>query len=96
MEKVNFGYSLKNIPIPSNKLYLKFLLEKLNSFIIRLRWKVFYFDHQDNCNDVKEYFGFKSENCPPQCRDLLGFESDLYEMAQSVKFKRVNNPFKDN
>ena len=93
MEKVNFGYSLKNIPIPSNKLYLKFLLEKLNSFIVRLRWKVFYFDHQDNCNDVKEYFGFKSENCPPQCRDLLGFESDLYEMARSVKFKRVNNPF---
>ena len=26
-------------------------------------------------------------------RDLLGFESDLYEMARSVKFKRVNNPF---
>ena len=44
-------------------------------------------------NDVKEYFGFKSENCPPQCRDLLGFESDLYEMARSVKFKRVNKPF---
>ena len=33
------------------------------------------------------------KNCPPQCRDLLNFESDRYEMARSVKFKRVNNPF---
>ena len=42
---------------------------------------------------MKENFGFESENCPPQCRDLFGFESDLYEMARSVKFKQVNNPF---
>ena len=93
MEKINFDYSLKNISIPSKKLYLKSLLDKLNSFINRLRWKVFYFDHQHNCTDVSGNFGFKSENCPSQCHNLLDFESDLYEMARSVKFKRMNNPF---
>ena len=30
---------------------------------------------------------------PPQCSNLTGFESDLYQMANSVKFRRVLNSF---
>ena len=43
MEKVNLGYSLKNIPISSDQSYLKNMIEKLESFINRLRWKTFFF-----------------------------------------------------
>ena len=76
--------------------YLKCLLDKLNSFIRRLRWKIFYFDNQsdsDVTEDNRNTYGFESERTPAQCSDLTGFESDLYQMARSVKFRRVLNSF---
>ena len=33
MERVNFNYSLKNIPIPNNKSYLKTMIDKVEKFI---------------------------------------------------------------
>ena len=95
MERVNFGYSVKNIPILNNQQYLKCLLSKLNSFIRRLRWKVFYADRHSDCKEANDFnnYGFKFENCPPQNNDLLFFEADLYNMARSLRFRRVNKPF---
>ena len=93
MEKVNFNYSLKNIPIPSNQQYLKCLLKKVNSFVRRLRWKAFFFDnqneHEPNSNNR---FGFESVKNPPLCKDLSNFENNLYNLARSVRFRRVSNP----
>ena len=43
MKLKNFGYSWKNIPIPSKTNYLKCMIEKVESFVKRLRWKAFYF-----------------------------------------------------
>ena len=37
--RVNFGDSLKNIPIPSNQFYLKCMIDKIESLIGRIRWK---------------------------------------------------------
>ena len=42
LEQINLGYSLKNIPIPSSKQYMKCLIEKVDSFIRRIRWKTVY------------------------------------------------------
>ena len=39
MEMKSFDYSLKNIPIPSKRKYLKCMVEKVESFIKRSRWK---------------------------------------------------------
>ena len=39
MEMKSFDYSLKNIPIPSQRKYLKCMVEKVESFIKRSRWK---------------------------------------------------------
>ena len=43
MEPVNFGYSTKNIPIAQPKEYLKYLVEKTESFLRRVRWKAYHF-----------------------------------------------------
>ena len=51
----NLGYSVKNIPIPPKKLYLKFMLDKVESFIKRLRWKAFYFDKKQLNQDEEPY-----------------------------------------
>ena len=39
METRNLGYSMKNIPVPPKLRYLKSMIEKVESFITRLRWK---------------------------------------------------------
>ena len=44
MEARNLEYSMKNIPIPPKKRYLKSMMEKIESFITRLRWKAHFFD----------------------------------------------------
>ena len=44
MEAKNFGYSLKNIPIPGKKAYLKRLIGQIENFIKRIRWKAHFFE----------------------------------------------------
>ena len=94
LEQINFGYSLKNKPIPSTKYYMKCFIDKLDSFKHQLRWKAHFFDSQpDDDYNQNENFGFKSELCPPQHEGLNAFEADLYELARSIQFKKVHNSF---
>ena len=44
MDKKNLGYSKKNIPIASKKAYMKKMMEKVESFVRRLRWKALFFE----------------------------------------------------
>ena len=93
--KVNLGYSLKNIPIPSEFSYKKSLIEKVESLIKRMRWRAFFFlknedGHQDNLDDK---FGFKSTKCPPQVDDMKPFEEDMLRMVENIKFERVTSHF---
>ena len=78
MELKNFGYSLKNIPIPSKSNYLKYMIEKVESFVKRLRWKAFCFgkEKEDPENEPHNLFGFKSPETPPQNEHLNIFENN--------------------
>ena len=96
MEKVNFSYLLKNIPIPTNQQYLKCLLEKINSFVRRLRRKAFFFDNQNEYEPISNSkFDFQSIKNPLLCKDFSNFENDLYNLARFVKFRRVSIPLQD-
>ena len=83
---------MKNIPIPPKQHYLKSMMEKVESFITRLRWKAYFFDKKErpvsNTN-----FDFKSNFTTPHYELLLPFESDLYDMIRSIKFKPVRSDF---
>ena len=48
MEKLSFGYSLKNIPIPSERSYKLQLMEKTEMVIKRMRWKAIFNDIDDD------------------------------------------------
>ena len=93
MEKKNLYYSLKNIPVPSKDVYLKCLIDKVKSLIVRMRWKVFFFDRRIDKHDVTENYGFKSENAPPQSELLTPFENDLYELVRSLEFRSYETDF---
>ena len=67
MERVNFSYLLKNIPILSKNVYLKNMKFKLESFIKRIRWKAFFHEKLDNTpENTVNNFGFKSVKIPPK------------------------------
>ena len=91
MERVNFNYSMKKIPIPSKNAYLKNLIFKLESFIKQIRWKVYFFDKPNEIHDATTVnnFGFKS------VLNLNAFEEDLYDLVCNIEFKRANTVFQN-
>ena len=68
------------------------LIEKVDSFIRRIRWKAYFFDHPDSSNST-DIYNFKSERCPPQHDGLIPFENDFSEMIRAIKFRPICNSF---
>ena len=81
MEKIQFNYSMKNIPLPSKHTYRLSMIDKAESLIVRMKWKVFRFVNEldDSMNNQNNY-GFKSSKSPPSHKALAAFEDDLFEM----------------
>ena len=98
MNPRNYEYSLKNIPLPSERTYLKCLTDKVDNFIRRLRWKAFWYDRKQNktSNDDDEVpinYYFKTSNTPPTNIHLKAFEDELYEMIRNIEFTHVHDSF---
>ena len=93
MEPFALNFSTKNIPIPSNRYYLKCLLEKTEDFVRRMRWRAFFFDAQTAQANAELKFGFRSRRHPPPIKDLERFEEDLLNLVRKIKFRRISNSF---
>ena len=93
-KKKAVDYSHKNIPIPGRDQYMKQLIDKTEYFLKKLRWKVILFNQKQNknivpCSDSDREdtahkgqfnFGFKSEKTPPPVKELISFESDVFNL----------------
>ena len=86
MERVNFNYSLKNIPVPSQKDYLLELTNSVGIFISNIRWRSHFFLNPSDHNK-KETYNFKSSKAAPQIAELKEFEEEIYDIVKSVTFK---------
>ena len=99
MEKFNFGYSVKNIPIPSEREYKVQLTEKIEALIRRMRWKAIFFNENDDQNDDTEAerktYGLKTRKTPSVVKELSAFEEDLWKLVTRLKFRRVNCNFQE-
>ena len=99
IRKLSLDYSLKNIPIPPINIYRKFLIEKVECVIKRMRWKAFFFLKGENAPEPTdrddEHFGFKSRKCPPQVEEMKGFEDDLLSIIEGIEVRRASDPFQD-
>ena len=87
MEQVNFGTSLKNIPIPSKQDYLFELIHSVGVFVANLRWRVFFFLNPVESSKTEKY-GLKSTKPAPSVKELKQFEDALYDLVKNVKFKQ--------
>jgi hypothetical protein len=88
MEHVNLGYSTKNIPLARPKEYLKQLIEKIESFLRRVRWKTYHYLNPTNA-PAKKTFGFPTTKSPPPIKELTEFENKMlntkyYEQGYSI------------
>ena len=71
--------------------YQKMLVSKVESFIGRLRWKLFNINNPGTTS--KQTYGFKTTNPPPQQDELKSFEEDMFALAKNIQFRQVNNSF---
>ena len=89
MEKLKFDYSMKNIPVTTERSYLLKLIEQIEMVFKRMRWKVI-------CSSMKgsikiETYGLKGQKTPPPINELAAFENDLIELVKNAKFRTVHN-----
>ena len=77
MEEVILGYSMKNIPIPTRKIYLRQLMEKIQNVITRIRWKAIQFGNNENDDSKTEWYGLKSLSSPRPIKKLTPLENEL-------------------
>ena len=97
-EKLNFGYSLKNIPTPNERTYKLKLIEKIELLIKNMRWKAIFFKNRNrkpSNNTAEAKFGLKSNQCPPQVKKLMAFEGDLIKRVKQIKFRKVKSQFQN-
>ena len=93
MDPINLGYSTKNIPTAQPKIYLRYLLDKTQTFLQRMRWRAYHFLNPTETTAAKENFGFKTTNCTPPIIELRDFEERMLRIVQSIEFKNTNSAF---
>ena len=100
-QQQNINYSLKNIPTPSRKQYMKGLIEKTENFLKRLRWKAWLFLNKNTDDDDSEeeldtkidFYGFRTSKLPPHVHELQDFEKELYHLISNIEFSTINSDF---
>ena len=81
MEKLKFEYSIKSIPLPSERSYKLQLIEKTEMVVKRMRWKAIFQDTKKEKSNHQRY-GLHSFKTPPPVKELAAFEEEL--VAPSV------------
>ena len=96
MEKVNFGYSLKNIPVPPSKSYMKILISKVESLLRRMRWKAHFYDKEPQTETTDNFnYGFKTEKAPSAQPLLIPFENDIYAWISNIQYRKHRSEFQN-
>lgn len=96
MRKIRFDYSMKNIPIPTTDTYRRKLIEKMESFVSRIRWKAHFFLNGQRSNSSADTYGMNSTKSPPPSSELNAFEEDLVKMVENIQFTKVHDQFLSN
>ncbi len=98
MDTIKLGYSTKNIPICDRRQYIVKIFDMTSRFIDRIRWKVYWYENNDQKdatyeNPDQQNFGFPTRNAAPADKRLESFETDMYNMIKNIKFRNNCNEF---
>ena len=93
MEQVNLGYSMKNIPMPSQNTYLQMFINSIEKLKRNLSWRAHFFLNPPTQTNKKENFGFKSLAPAPFVKELKQFEDGLINLVKDITFENRHNNF---
>ena len=98
MEKLQFDYSYKNIPIPPERNFKLQLIEIIKLVIKRMRWKAHFYNEKRNIKEnetqtIPKTYGLKFLNCPPQVKEWIQVERDLLDRMKALKFRKTRSHF---
>ena len=85
MEKPQFCYFSKNIPIPSEQSYILQLIEKIELNIKWVRWKALFYRQGSN-KYIPENYDLKILNYPLKIKEMSNFGNDLTNVLKNIKF----------
>ena len=64
----------------------------MEKFLVRSRWKLFWYKNPDKNKDEMNNFGFKSTKYPSTDKDIKEFEDELMDMKGSVEMSSTPTP----
>ena len=85
MERVNFGYSLKNIVEPSPKVYHQMMINSCEKTLNRMRWKAFFYLNPDKSSSMKENFGLPTSKPAPKIEELDEFREGMLNLLKTTE-----------
>ena len=92
MDVVNFGHSVKDIPVPSRKEYSLMMINSYEKFTTNLRWRVLNFLKPFK-KQSKETYDFKSLRIPPVIPEISDFENEFKDLVTNIEFEEKPNDF---
>ena len=94
MNKFNLNHSIKDIPMPSPKVYLNMFINSIESLASEMEWATFFFFNPES-KTAKNTFKFKSNRKPPKNPELVPFKTDLINIAKEIEFEVMRNNFQN-
>ena len=92
MKLINFGTSLKNIPVLENKKEHRIqTIQAAHTFVNKCRWAALNALNPMG-KEVKETYGFRSIKAAKKVPELLPFEKRLLELVRNIKYKDPKRP----
>ena len=92
MNRINLQGSVKNIPIPSYKVYYNMFINSIETLVREMGWAAQLYLNPSS-KTTKRTFNFRSINNPKRLRELDKFKSDLVKIVKNIQFRKYNNSF---
>ena len=92
MEQIYFNFNEKDIPYPTNDIFITMLVSTILTVMTRVRWKLAMYKNP-NWTNGKETFGFRTNKSPPKDDDLDTFENLMLDIPNRIRFINPNNVY---
>ena len=93
MDRLHFDYSMKNVPLPSEKQFELEFLNSIHIFSKKTKWRALKYFNPELFKNNKETYSLKSSKRPPNVKELKFFHDGLCELAKNLKFRKFRNNF---
>ena len=99
MEQIQLGYSLKDIPVPEDKVYLEKVIASWGKTDKKMKWKVHRINNPTRtARESKNTYGFPTVEAPPTLKadlpttkKLKEFQDGMIDLIREIKFNSNTN-----